>query len=82
MAHSLACLPYAALCSLYRMFVSMLTNNHMPVRTFFVSDDHVGVILNDGKFTNEVVEFFKKQDEVAQVTVDQKDMLPAHPKSE
>ncbi|EGD76965.1 hypothetical protein PTSG_07308 [Salpingoeca rosetta] len=67
---------------LAEMYVASLKNNHMPVKSFFIEDDHFGLIVDDGKFTNNVIDFLKRQDEVAQVSLDQKDMLPPHPKTD
>eukprot|EP00043_Microstomoeca_roanoka_P000855 m.29500 g.29500 ORF g.29500 m.29500 type:complete len:205 (+) comp10535_c0_seq2:100-714(+) len=62
-------------------YVSMMKNNHMPVKTYFIEDDQCLLMVDDGKFGNQIVDFLSKQEGVIQITWDQKDLLPEHPKT-
>eukprot|EP01147_Barroeca_monosierra_P003803 gene3803-8379_t len=69
-----------------------LKNSHMPVKSFFIEDDHFGLIVDDGKYVPQVIKYLKQQKDIAQydiishqsysqITLDQKDLLPPHPKT-
>lgn len=39
----------------------------MPVKSFFIEDDHFGLIVDDGKYVPQVIKYLKQQKDIAQV---------------
>eukprot|EP00730_Choanoeca_flexa_P010714 TRINITY_DN20828_c0_g1_i1.p1 TRINITY_DN20828_c0_g1~~TRINITY_DN20828_c0_g1_i1.p1 ORF type:complete len:216 (+),score=54.47 TRINITY_DN20828_c0_g1_i1:104-751(+) len=61
-------------------FTAALRQGHIEIKVYFLEDDKCIISIDDGKYAMEVINFLKEQPEVAQIELDSKKYMPAHPK--
>lgn len=49
----------------------MLQNAHIPIKMYMIEDDQILYVTERGEDAKQIIEFLQKQDDVAEVTLDQ-----------
>merc|ERR1711871_1030902 len=63
-------------------YVTALRQAHHEIQVYFIEDDKALYSIQDGKHLDEILDYLKAQDNIAQIELDSQKLMKPHPKDE